>query len=187
MVEFSACPPQALAAAEAACGGRADLKEITDRRGSAVWKATGPTGTVAVKIGYGEGQAVTTREATTLEALDLPEYEVTSGNYEGDSWLVTPWFNGPSTWEVFTPVRKHTEGQAQAVAAAIELCQAVAILHARGWVHTDLQPSHSIHPPRGVRLIDFAWSWQMGQAPDRRKAFANDLTHPQLLAVSAAF
>ncbi|MCX4666547.1 hypothetical protein OG453_07665 [Streptomyces sp. NBC_01381] len=130
-----------------------------------MWKATGPNRTVAVKIGYGEGQAVTTREAAALGALALDGYEVASGLYEGGSWLVTPWFDGPSTWKVFAPVREQSEGQEQVVAGAVDLCQAVAALHGSGWVHADLQPSHGIHTPSGVRLIDFAWSWQMGHEP----------------------
>ena len=51
MVAFPPCPREALAAAEAACGGRVELKELTNRRGSAVWKASGPAGVVAVTPG----------------------------------------------------------------------------------------------------------------------------------------
>ncbi|MET8980961.1 hypothetical protein ABZX85_35700 [Streptomyces sp. NPDC004539] len=156
MVAFPPCPPEARTAAETACGGVVELKELTNRRGSAVWKATGPVGTVAVKTGYDDAVAVTVREAAMLDAL--PGHEVTAGRYDGGAWLVTPWHDGPSTWKTFTAVRAGDGDRAPALRAAVELCRAVADLHASGWVHADLQPAHGIHTPDGVRLIDFAWS-----------------------------
>jgi hypothetical protein len=156
------CPPQARQAAEAACGGRVELERITDRRGSAVWKATGPAGAVAVKAGYGDGAPITGREAAVLDAMGTPGHMVASGHWDGGAWLVTRWFPGPSTSEVFQPVRDGSGGHEAAVSAAVELCQAVADLHASGWVHADLQPSHGIHTPQGVRLVDLSWSWRPG-------------------------
>lgn len=183
MGDFSVCPREALKAARDACGGPVELKEITDRRGSAVWKATGPAGGVAVKSGYGDGASVTAREAAVLERLDLPGYEAVSGQYDGGSWLITRWFEGPSTWQLFTPVREGSGGRAQALEGAIDLCRAVSELHESGWVHADLQPSHGIHTADGVRLIDFACSWGTGYEPSID--FRGGITHlvaPELAA-----
>ncbi|HEY8982373.1 MAG TPA: hypothetical protein VIU15_22650 [Streptomyces sp.] len=156
MVAFPSCPPEARSAAESVCGGPVELKELTNRRGSAVWKATGPTSAVAVKTGYDDAVAVTVRETAMLNGL--PGYEVTAGRYDGGAWLVTPWYDGPSTWQTFTTARADEGDRAPALRAAVDLCRAVADLHASGWIHADLQPAHGIHTPDGVRLIDFAWS-----------------------------
>ncbi|MEW1718414.1 hypothetical protein [Streptomyces sp. NPDC093109] len=125
--------------------------------------------------------------------MDIPGYALGSGLDDGDgddgddgggvSWLVTQWFAGPSTWKVFGALRKSAEGYGEAVAAAVALCRTVAGLHASGWVHSDLQPSHGIHTDSGVRLIDFAWSWRPGMEPtnDFRGAIVH-LTAPELAA-----
>ncbi|MFE9801575.1 hypothetical protein ACFYP6_22365 [Streptomyces goshikiensis] len=123
-----------------------------------MWKATGPAGTLALKVGYGEGAQVTAREAEVLDRL--PGYDVVSGTCEGTVWMVTPWFEGPSTWGVFKAVRETGEGLERAKAAAVSLCRTVAALHDSGWVHSDLQPAHGIHTSDGVRLLDLSWAWR---------------------------
>ncbi|MFE2723538.1 hypothetical protein [Kitasatospora sp. NPDC059327] len=162
MGEFPSEARAALTAAEAVCGPL-ELKEISDRRGSAVWKAGGPRGVVSIKLGTGEAAEVTTREASVLD--QLPDCTVTVGRFDGGVWYVTPWLVGPSTWDVFRPVRKGEDGRDGALAAAVDLCQVVADLHEAGWVHGDLQPQHAIHTEQGVRLLDFAWSRQVGITP----------------------
>ncbi|WP_405984712.1 hypothetical protein [Streptomyces sp. NBC_00872] len=186
MGRFTACPQEALKAAEYLCGP-VELKEITDRRGSAVWKATGATATVSVKFGYGEGAETTAREAAVLD--QLPRYTVTAGRAAGGVWCVTPWLNGPSTFQLFQSIRDgsdrctHVLGRSQALVGAVELCRAVADLHIAGWIHGDLQPSHGIHTLSGARLIDFAWTWREGEAPWPK--FYGGITHlvaPELAA-----
>ena len=172
MGDFVGCPPEALKAAEATCG-TVELTGITDRRGCAVWKAAGHTASVAIKFGRGDGAAVTVREAFVLG--QLPGRQVTTGRAGEGSWLVTPWLQGPSTWRLFGPVRKGIDGHGQALAGAVELCLAVAELHAAGWAHGDLQPAHGIHTEDGVRLLDFAWSWQEGARP--WPEFRGGITH----------
>lgn len=163
MGEFTSQAAEALKAAEATCGPL-ELTEISNRRGSAVWKATGPQGVVSIKLGTGEAAEVTAREASVLD--QLPGYSVTAGRFDHGVWFVTPWLVGPSTWEVFRPVRKGDGGRDEALAAAIELCRAVADLHSEGWVHGDLQPQHGVHDEDGtVRLLDFAWSRRLDSTP----------------------
>jgi serine/threonine protein kinase len=183
MGEFPDFPTAAVAATEAACGTPVELKEISYRRGAAVWKAAGPEGAVAVKAGDGEGAAVTQREAAVLKEIGRPGYLLASGGDEGVTWLVTSWFAGPSTWQVFAPVRGAADGKDGALVASVDLCRAVAALHSSGWIHADLQPSHGIHTDHGVRLIDCSWSWRTGTEP--AAGFRGGITHlvaPELAA-----
>ncbi|WP_329151013.1 hypothetical protein OIU91_27745 [Streptomyces sp. NBC_01456] len=175
MGQFPDFPPAAVASTEAACGTSTELTEVSYRRGAAVWKATGPEGAVAVKAGDGDGAAVTRREAAVLKTIGWPDYLLASGGGEGDAWLVTSWFAGPSTWQAFAPVRGGADGKDGARSAAVDLCRAVAALHSSGWIHSDLQPSHGIHTDHGVRLIDCSWSWREGTEP--ATAFRGGLTH----------
>jgi hypothetical protein len=180
MGEFPPGAAEALNAAEAGCGP-VTLAEISDRRGSAVWKATGPRGAVSVKVGTGEAVEITEREAAVLN--ELPGYSVASGRFADGVWFVTPWLDGPSTWEVFRPVRKSEGGRARALREAVGLCRAVERLHADGWVHGDLQPQHGVHTVHGVRLLDFAWSRRAGTTP--WTSFTGTMVHltaPELAA-----
>ncbi|MFF1497170.1 hypothetical protein [Streptomyces sp. NPDC058304] len=178
----SPIPATAHAAATEYCGHDLVLTEVTDRRGSAVWKATGHKGAAALKVGGGAGAEITAREAAALAALKV-DYFAGAGVTHGSAWLLTHWLEGPSTWDVFGPVRAGGAGREQALAAAADLCSAVAGLHMAGWVHADLQPSHGIHTDTGVRLIDLAWAWRPGW--EQGTAFNGGMTHllsPELAA-----
>ncbi|WP_327065786.1 hypothetical protein OG500_08430 [Kitasatospora sp. NBC_01250] len=183
MGEFTPDAAEALKAAEAVCGP-VELEEISDRRGSAVWKATGPLATVSIKIGTGEASETTAREAAVLDRLT--GYTVAAGRFGEGVWYVTPWLSGPSTWRVFRPLRKDREAdRTEAKVGAVALALAVADLHADGWVHGDIQPAHGIHTESGdVRLIDFAWSRKLGTPPPWT-AFDGTMVHltaPELAA-----
>ncbi|WP_316528127.1 serine/threonine-protein kinase [Kitasatospora brasiliensis] len=181
MGEFTSEAAAALKAARALCGPL-ELEEVSNRRGSAVWKASGPRGVASIKLGTGEAAEVTAREASVLD--QLPGYTVTSGRYADGIWYVTPWLAGPSTWQVFRPLRKGDGGKDEALAAAVALCRAVAGLHADGWVHGDLQPAHGIHSEdETVRLLDFAWARKLGSTPwPRFDGTMIHLTAPELAA-----
>ncbi|MGW3078207.1 MULTISPECIES: protein kinase domain-containing protein [unclassified Kitasatospora] len=164
MGEFATEAGEALKATKALCGPLKQLEEISSRRGSAVWKASGPRGVASIKLGTGEAAEVTAREASVLD--QLPGYTVTAGRFPDGIWYITPWLPGPSTWQVFRPLRKGDGEKDEALAAAVGLCRAVADLHADGWVHGDLQPAHGIHGQDGtVRLLDFAWTRRIGTTP----------------------
>ncbi|MFI5753924.1 hypothetical protein [Streptomyces sp. NPDC051569] len=170
-----------MSTAETLCGSPVILTGITDRRGSAVWKAVGPRGSVAVKSGYGVGAESVLRETTVLNELSG---RTVVGGRTGDSvWYVTDWLDGPSTWKVFQPVRDGVDGRTWALTGAVELCRAAAELHELGWRQSDLQPSHGIHRAAGVCLIDFAWSWREGlSAPAHFRGGVTHLDAPEFAA-----
>ncbi|MGW2552242.1 hypothetical protein [Streptomyces sp. NPDC001635] len=153
-------PDEAHAAVEEVCGAGVDLVPVTDRRGSAVFRATGPKRSVAVKIGAGpEGSAITSREAEALSTMGCNGALLAHGQGRRTAWMVTPWYEGPSTWEALADVRYGDGNLDAALGRVVELCQAVAELHQADWVHGDLQPGHAIHTDRGVALIDCSWAW----------------------------
>ncbi|GHH54824.1 hypothetical protein [Streptomyces candidus] len=188
-------PPQTNAPSE----GRAEIEQLagspttwelkTDRGGTTVWRVTGPIGQWALKIGRGEGAAVVGREAEVLGRLHstVPSASygarAKSNRASTSAWLLTPWLDGTSTWEVFRAVRDGKTERDEALAAAVDLATAIGSLHQSGWVHGDIQPHHSIHTPSGVRLIGCSWAWNMELAPSY--AFHGGLLHlmpPELMA-----
>ncbi|MFF9897744.1 hypothetical protein [Streptomyces longispororuber] len=159
----TSCPAEARAAAEALCGGGpVRLTLISDRRGSAVWKATAANRAVAIKAGTGEGAAITAREADATAALWGPARRLAHGRGTDTAWFIAPWYEGPSTWTALRSVRDGVAEPATARTPMVELCDAVARLHAADWVHADLQPDHALHIEHGVQLLDCSWSWKPG-------------------------
>ncbi|MEV0318152.1 hypothetical protein ACIBKX_07800 [Streptomyces sp. NPDC050658] len=171
------CPAEARVAAEAACGSDLLLKLISDRRGSAVWRVSGSERVAALKVGSGpEGAAITARETTVLERMRIHGTLLSRGRGHEMAWMLRPWYEGPSSWEAMRSARTGEGPLSLARTRAVELCEAVAQLHATGWVHSDLQPQHDIHTQDGVRFIDMAWAWN----PDKLAAsplFMGGLPH----------
>ncbi|WP_307527976.1 hypothetical protein [Streptomyces umbrinus] len=80
-------------------------KLISSRRGSAAWKGVGPATSIALKAGQGEGDPITSREIAVAERMPGHSPLIASGRTETTSWLITPWHDGPSTWDVLHTVR----------------------------------------------------------------------------------
>ncbi|WP_430478077.1 hypothetical protein ACQZM9_07790 [Streptomyces sp. P11-1] len=180
--EEQRCPHEAVQAATE-LHGPVVLHPISDRRGSAVWRAVGPKGIAAVKVGFGDAAPITAREAAVLDRMRLPWYRAAHGDADDAHWIVTEWFTGPSTHEAFASVRDGVGDLRSAYRAAVDLCRSVAGLHERGWVHADLQPEHAIHTTTGVRLIDMSWSWRTGFPPSHQfKGGVPHLLAPELAA-----
>lgn len=116
------------------------------------------------------GTPVTARETTALIAMGQGHALLAHGHSEAAAWMITRWYDGPSTWQALHAVRAGVGLRSAALSHMIGLCEAVARLHQDGWVHADLQPAHALHTPSGVRLIDCSWAW-----------------HPEKLAPSPLF
>ncbi|MFD6335303.1 hypothetical protein ACFWGI_37775 [Streptomyces niveus] len=171
--------PEVAAAVPADCreavgeltGSPAAWERWTDRNGVAVWKVSGPSGTWAVKAGRNEGAAVVGRESAVMRRIDgtvaVASFggRARCGRSVSTAWLLTPWLEGPSTWDAFQEVRDKRGNYETPLQAAVDLCTAVGQLHQAGWVHGDLQPHHAIHTPDGVRLIDCSWSSHVTMPP----------------------
>ncbi|MFF2926613.1 MULTISPECIES: hypothetical protein [Bacillati] len=163
-------PAEGRAEAEQLAGTPAGWELKKDRGSTTVWKVTGPVGQWALKIGRSEDAAVVAREAEVLRRIaTVPTTSYgarsKSGRTSDSAWQLTPWLEGPSTWEAFRPVRDGGTDRAQALAAAVDLAAAVGALHQSGWVHGDVQPHHSIHARGGVRLIGCSWAWHLKLPP----------------------
>ncbi|MFF5283034.1 hypothetical protein [Streptomyces sp. NPDC013171] len=183
MSEEIRIPGEAAASAESHCGRPVRWDLISSRRGSAVWKGIGPAAAVALKAGQGDGAPITSREITVAERMPGHSPLIASGRTDTTSWLITPWHDGPSTWDVFHTVRTTHQGTREARDAAVDLCLAVADLHRQGWVHGDLQPEHAIYTKASVQLIDCTWATSPALAPSR--TFQGGLPHllaPELAA-----
>lgn len=187
-------PAEGRTEAEKLAGTPATWELKTDRGSTTLWRVTGPMGQWALKVGHGEGTVVVAREAEVLirigATVPTTSYgaRAKSGGTSTSAWLLTPWLEGPSSWDALRPVRDGKLDQRQAaLAAAADLAAAVGALHHAGWVHGDIQPHHSIHMPGGVRLIGCSWAWHTGIAPSY--AFHGGLLHlmsPELMTRAAA-
>ncbi|MFG2943502.1 hypothetical protein ACGFYX_47770, partial [Streptomyces sp. NPDC048282] len=105
----SSCPAEARAASEALCGSDTRLKLISNRRASAVWLAHGPNMTVAIKAGTGQdGAAITARETAAVARMGAAGTVLARGRGKTTAWMLTPWYDGPSTWEILHDVRDGT-------------------------------------------------------------------------------
>ncbi|MEV7872720.1 hypothetical protein AB0P17_42995 [Streptomyces sp. NPDC088124] len=78
---------------------------------------------------------------------------------------MTPWLNGETTWQLFQDARDKKGSYEGPLKAAVDVCTAVGQLHQAGWVHSDLQPHHTIHMPDRMRLINCSWAWHMSLPP----------------------
>lgn len=178
-------PPEAMDAVQDVCGDGVGLRLVSDRRGTAVWKAAGPVRSVTVKVGLGcQGAAITARESAVLDAMERGA-RLAYGHGPEAAWLITPWYDGPSTWSAMDDVRAGADVGDTARRLVAEVCDAVAGMHASGWVHGDLQPHHTLHThDQGVVFIDCSWAWHPSNFP-ASSLFRGGLPHllaPELAA-----
>ena len=131
-----------------------------------VYRATGPTGTVAVKLignpNDFDDAAVARfeREIRALDELSHPSLiELLDHGVDAElgPYLVLPLLAGQT-------LRRLLDGKAVCPEAAILLvlpiAEAAAALHARGFVHRDLKPENVIATPDGaITVIDLGLAW----------------------------
>ncbi|MFJ9719897.1 hypothetical protein ACIRPQ_28895 [Streptomyces sp. NPDC101213] len=143
----------------------------------------------AVKTGRGRGAAVVAREAVVMRhvagLVPATSYgrRAVAGQDKHTAWMITPWLDGPSMWDVLMPVRLKRADRPGVREALSDACLALGSLHQAGWVHGDIQPHHVLYTKGGARLIDWSWAWHMGLPPSN--AYDGGLVHlmsPELLA-----
>ncbi|WP_431771755.1 protein kinase [Streptomyces cucumeris] len=132
---------------------------VLDRRGSTVWDVETERGRCAVKLGYPTAPHAWTALAPAREGVVLRQLgrgEVSYGDWEHGTWNVQPWHQGISLYDRWRPHRAEGASSEPGLADALSCARAVAALHARGWVHGDVQPAHLIIGAGGTALIDLA-------------------------------
>ncbi|MEW1674882.1 hypothetical protein AB0O47_16775 [Streptomyces noursei] len=184
------CPDTASAYANQCAGSPTTWALVRDRHDHQLWRVHGPRMTVAVKVANGQNATrVLVREATVLRAMPPGGISVLRTVHDLHSaepwaWLITPWADGPTTWDACRNLRDDAHnGREEARRAAVELCMAVGRLHAVGWVHGDLRPHHAVHTTAGVRLLSCAGASRIGHATSA--TYLGGLVHllsPQLAA-----
>lgn len=150
-----------------------EKRPVVDRRGSTVWDVEAERGRYAVKLGYPitatsewEAQEWTAlapaREGAVLQQIGTEE--ITYGEWDQGTWNAQPWREGISLYELWEPHRSRKATSDPDLGDALSCAETLAALHAKGWVHGDIQPAHFIVGPTGTFLIDLALA-QGGEIP----------------------
>ncbi|MFD5319408.1 hypothetical protein [Streptomyces sp. NPDC127098] len=159
---------EAIAAAiESAVGRWQTTSQVADRTGSQVWCATLVTGVkVAIKISLGAGDQglMAAREAEAIRMAGPAAGRVlgTGTLPDGGSWLVTPWWHGPTLAVELARLRDQADDPAARTTMArraAEAATALSELHETGWSHGAVRTHHVIHTPHGTRLVDLSFAY----------------------------
>ncbi|MFF8845467.1 protein kinase [Streptomyces sp. NPDC015127] len=151
-----------------------ETRLVLNRRGSTVWDVESRRGRYAVKIGWPieaapgwEAQPWTAlapaREGAILYRLngDFVAY----GEWDQGTWNIQPWREGPDLYRAWEPCRAEGSSLEPHRSVALGCVEALAELHAEGWVHGDVQPAHFIIGPERTHLIDLALA-RGGRVPE---------------------
>ncbi len=118
---------------------------------SVVWRASGPQGTVVLKLPRTVGhRTALAREAELLQRLDHPNLVKVVDHDPDYAWVALEYVAG-------APLDQWSQVQdtQQIMEAAAELTRALAYLHSEGIVHGDLKPANVLVTALGdLKLID---------------------------------
>lgn len=183
-------PAEAVSVLEGRFGRPLVAEPVSRRRGSQVWRLTGDRVCLALKAdapGGGTARGTVSevgREDAVLTtligvgALD-PAYRVAAGAWEGGHWLAVRWIGGQQLWRALSTTRG-PEGDVPAVrpwllGIARTWAERLALLHAAGWTHADVQPTNTLVEAGTAHLIDYALA--CGPTPVDRLPYRGALTH----------
>jgi serine/threonine protein kinase len=161
-------------------GEFAVLEWVGEGSYSRVYRAEGPVGVAALKLAKTEVEGAAERLCREREALRqlahpaIPELRDTgrtspsSGCPDGAPWLALRWVDGETLRRRLE--RTRALPLAQAVPMLARIADAVASLHAAGWVHGDLRPDNVFleHSTSQAFILDLGEARPVGG--DRRQA-----------------
>jgi len=148
---------------------------------SQVWRAEGPSGSVALKVARTDAhRAALRREVEVRESLSHPHLVPAIDADPDAGWLALDLVEGPTIdqWSR----KQHLEVVAE---TAEQLVDVIQKLHDAGYVHGDIKPSNVLVDAEGqVRLIDLGVAHRVG---DPASGFKGTLGYaaPELLKGSA--
>lgn len=140
-----------------------------------VWLARGPEGhAAAVKVLVADHPPLRRRferEIRALRAVDHPGVVrvLDRGEADGRPWFAMTWIDGPDLRQQAAAERSHPplERAERTWAVARGLCDALAGVHAAGWLHRDVKPSNVLLAADGRPvLIDFGVAARLGATAD---------------------
>ncbi|MER7790919.1 protein kinase [Streptomyces sp. NPDC097640] len=148
----------------------AEVRQVSERRGSRAWKVATTGNAYALKANTEEDyegrdqRAELKREEGVIAELGrlgaVPVgYLVGAGECESGRWLAVTWAPGGPMWHALslartddTPYTRHL-----LLACARSMAAAAASMHRAGWVHADIQPTNTLVTRDGsATLIDYA-------------------------------
>ncbi|HZX93059.1 MAG TPA: protein kinase, partial [Myxococcales bacterium] len=130
---------------------------------------------VALKISTADAVAAAqlAREEKALRAVGPaigPEVRASGTLADGSAWMALELLPPPTLAQRIEQIGGPMH-RSELSDLAPALLDAVAGVHAHGFVHLDLKPAN-IFISQGVRLIDFGLAWPLGQRQPRGQAFA---------------
>lgn len=145
---------------------------VTNRRGTAVWRAEVRGHTLSVKCAVKESSDANQHGFSSIERerLVLSQVETIGQNYLVEAgqantqeseytFLICEWLWGPHALNGFMPVDGRVQSQTVKAGLATKLVPAmytaIAPLHRAGWAHGDLQPDHLRWCNNELAVMDF--------------------------------
>lgn len=201
MGKAPAPPGEAVALLTGHTGEPTAIQLLSDRRGSRAWKIQGPKRAVAVKANHPDGDDARDKAAEMAQEDDhllrltaagalSPDYRVSAGTWDGGRWLADNWIDGVPLWRALALARG-PEGDCASVrpwlaGIARTWTEHLALMHAAGWAHVDVQPTNTLVTRDGhAAVIDYALACGPGEGY-RRVPYRGALTHTTAPEIAAA-
>ena len=180
-------PPETMSAANEVLGRSLQLvRPFTHRRGTSVFKLSdGASSRYALKVAKDEAEdtpyspsACLKREAFFLQ--EIPEFcnkaYIGEGQWKDGYWLLKDWIDGTLIHRLAIDIRRDFDGnecERKLAELFVKLIEKFAALHAKGYLHGDIQPNHLLMTSSSeICILDWALARTIKeQKPPYRGAF----------------